>query len=367
MTSKKKLLMGVFSALSVLMALAIAFGLLSSQSGATHAAGVNLKPRFVQMKSHLSANHFASTPLKTWSSSFTYSGTTYPYTMVGTNPSNGSATTTVSTIIIPLKVVFSDGSSLSGSKKVTPVKNSPLFQNASYSSGTTQYADAMQRAEFWKIVSSKAANYHVLLGTPTVTSVLTINVPAADGFTEVAGSNNTLIGLVDINWFDSKIQAQLSKFNIAPNNFPIFLSNNVYLYEGSSSNCCVLGYHNAVTTSLGNQTYAWGSYISPGLFSAGVQDIDGLSHEVAEWMNDPYTNNTVPNWSVPSEPQYGCSNVLEVGDPLVGTAFKVKIGTTTYHPQDVAFFSWFARQSPSIGINGRYDYLGKFTTYSPSC
>ncbi|HET9921025.1 MAG TPA: hypothetical protein VFQ30_14335 [Ktedonobacteraceae bacterium] len=359
--------MGVFGALSVFMALTIAFGLLSSQSAATHAAGVSLTPRFMQMKSHLSANRFAGTPLKTWSSSFTYSGKNYPYTMVGTNPSNGSATTTIPTIIVPLKVVFSGGSSLNGSQKLTLVKNSPLYQNASYSSGTTQYADAMQRAEFWKTVSSKAANYHVLLGAATVTATVTIKVPAADGFTEHAGSNNTLIGLADVNWFDGQIQAQLSKFNIAPNNFPIFLSNNVYLYQGSSSNCCILGYHSAVSTSQGNQTYAWGSYISPGLFSAGVQDIDGLSHEVAEWMNDPYVNNTVPNWSVPSEPQYGCSSVLEVGDPLVGTAFKVKIGTTTYHPQDIAFFSWFARQSPSIGINGRYTYLGTFTTYSPSC
>lgn len=357
------------------MALAMVFGMFTMQSA--HATGTSKvvtspgKARFYQFHhTTLGAIHRSGGALATWTSSFTYSSTNYSYTMVGTNPSNGSATTTVATKLIPLKVVFSDGSKLSGSGKTTLVKNSPLYQNATYSSGTTQYGDAMQRAEFWKTVSSKATNYHVLLGAPTVTSTVTINVPSADGYSEYVTSSkgkSILIGLVDVNWFDSQIQGLLSKFSIAPANFPIFLSNNVYLYQGSASNCCILGYHNAVTTSLGTQTYAWGSYISPGLFSAGVQDIDGLSHEVAEWLNDPYTNNTVPSWSVPNEPQYGCTSLLEVGDPLVGTAFKVKIGTTTYHPQDIAFFSWFARQSPSIGISGRYTYLGTFTTYSPSC
>src|SRR5256886_4358429 len=48
------------------------------------------------------------------------------------------------------------------------------------------------------------------------------------------------------------------------------------------------------------------------------QSIHALSHEVSEWLNDPFVNNVVPAWSVPFEPQYGCSNYLETGDPLVG-------------------------------------------------
>ena len=39
----------------------------------------------------------------------------------------------------------------------------------------------------------------------------------------------------------------------------------------------------------------------------------------------------------------------------------------TYHLQDAAFLSWFARQSPSIGYGGRYTFLGTFTTPSPPC
>jgi hypothetical protein len=72
-------------------------------------------------------------------------------------------------------------------------------------------------------------------------------------------------------------------------------------------------------------------------------------------------------WSVPSEPQYGCSDVLEAGDPLVGTEFNVSLNGRTYHPQDEAFLPWFSRTSPSTSLNGLYTYLGTFTTYSPSC
>jgi len=41
----------------------------------------------------------------------------------------------------------------------------------------------------------------------------------------------------------------------------------------------------------------------------------------------------------------------------------------TYHPQDEAFFSWFAHQSPSIGAGGRYSYVSpsKLTSPPPSC
>ena len=97
------------------------------------------------------------------------------------------------------------------------------------------------------------------------------------------------------------------------------------------------------------------------------EDVSALSHELSEWLNDPpFTNNKVPSWMVPSQPQYGCSNALETGDPLVGVVFTVH-GFSNSHLQDEAFFSWFARQSPSIAINGLYTYLGTFKTYSPHC
>src|ERR1700730_18114865 len=88
-----------------------------------------------------------------WTSSFTYQGVTYPYTMVGTNPVTNS-TTTLDVAIIPFDFVFANGDSLDATGKVSNVLGSPNFQNASYTSGITQFGDAVQRAEFWPAVSS---------------------------------------------------------------------------------------------------------------------------------------------------------------------------------------------------------------------
>lgn len=55
-----------------------------------------------------------------------------------------------------------------------------------------------------------------------------------------------------------------------------------------------------------------------------------------------------------------CSNLLETGDPLELVNFPVTAGGFTYHLQDAAIFSYFARQSPSAGYQGRYTFLGTF-------
>ncbi len=94
-----------------------------------------------------------------------------------------------------------------------------------------------------------------------------------------------------------------------------------------------------------------------------IEDVNALSHEIAEWYNDPFVDNLTPPWISPIAPQYGCNNFLEVGDPLVGVVF-VKHG---YHLQDEAFFSWFAKQPVSWGIKHRYTYLGTFSMPSPTC
>ncbi len=329
-----------------------------------HAEGIPLHlgttQHFYEPPSHVTQAQAASSPLPTWSSSFTYNGTTYPYTMIGTDPANGSATTTIPVTIIPLKVVFSNGAVFNGSKKVTRTVDSPIFQSAQFKSGDTQFADAMQRAEFWKTVSTISPNYHVLLGTPTVAPVTTIKVPTADGTSGSAG------GAIYFSWFDSQLQGLLSSDNIAPNMLPIFLTDNILTYNNiDQTGCCQEGYHEVRNANL--QTFIWASNLSAGLYP-GTQDNEDLSHEIAEWMNDPFVNNTVPGWQLPSEPYYGCSTLLEVGDPLDGNVeYTVKIGTTAYYVQDIAFFSWFARESPSQGIKGQYTYRNSFSSYSPPC
>lgn len=316
-----------------------------------------------------SATHKRSSLIDTipyWSSLFAYKGLTFPYQMVGTDPDAGPATTSVRTEIIPLNFVFPDGTNFDGNTRVDDTLNSPLFTQASYTSGTTQYADAMQRAEWWKYVSD--ADYHVWLDQPDVSQTVTIKVPASAGSVGLNPHTGQPEGLIDLSWFDPQIQSLITSLGLSPQTLPIFLTSNTFLYVGDPSTCCLIGYHNALpaTNAQGKtviQTYVWGTYNDPGMFTVPVQDINALSHEIAEWYNDPFVDNAVPTWTVPGAPQYGCSNGLEVGDPLVGVTFTVN----GYHPQDEAFFSWFAKQVPSVGIDGQYTYLGTFSGPTPTC
>jgi len=368
MFHNRKPWMKLVASLLVAIALILFTGAGSSSAHAASGGGDGIgTPQTKTEPIGTSVQHTATT-IPYWSSSFTYNGTTYPYTMVGTNPAQGSATTTVPTEIIPLSFTFSNGVTLDGSTKVSDTEASPIFQSAPFLSGNTQYGDAIQRAEFWNYVSGSSPNYHVLLGQPALLPTQSISVPANQG-TEFTGSHSgKSIGLINYSWFSSHLHNLLVSMKISSQTLPIFLTYNTLLYIQTQSNCCVIGYHGGTSSANGNgvqqvNTYIYAAYTDPGIFSVPIEDINALSHEVSEWQNDPFINNTVPPWSVPSEPQYGCSNALETGDPLVGVTFIVN----GYHPQDEAFLSWFARQSPSTAYKGRYTYLGTFKTYSPPC
>jgi hypothetical protein len=361
----------LLAAISVMVVVALAFGVFAATGAGAHASQaspVKVTPRFYHFHKNFSDAALVTAGLRHWSSQFTAEGKTWKYTMVGSNPSKGSKTTTVADTIVPLIMKFSNGKTFNGTQKVSLTQNSPIYQNAPFISGTTQYGDAIQRAEFWKFVHSISPNYHVLLGTPTIATAVTMTIPAADGATAKDPSTGKTIGIVDINWFDPQIQTMLTSLHFTANMLPIFLSNNVYLSNGAPNlnNCCIGGYHNAVTNAAGMQTYIWTAEADPGVLGGFGDDVNALSHELAEWYNDPFVNNVVPNWISSIAPQYGCNNFLEVGDPLVGVDFSPS-GFSSYHLQDEAFFSWFARQSPSIAINGLYTYLGTFNSLSTMC
>jgi len=107
---------------------------------------------------------------------FVYCGQTYRYAMAGANPKTSQGTTRIPTIIVPLRFVFADGHISTLSKTiVVNVRRSPLFRPAEFTSGMTQYGDAIQRAEFW--THTQSTGYHVLLRRPVVTATAVILGP----------------------------------------------------------------------------------------------------------------------------------------------------------------------------------------------
>ncbi len=146
---------------------------------------------------------------------------------------------------------------------------------------------------------------------------------------------------------------------------PRFLFPNAYLYTGGNpNNCCILGFH-TYDIEPGSASNGWqerryvlnySSWISPGLFGGGFQDVTALSHELSETFNDPFVNNATPWWLSPSGQ---CQNNLEVGDVIEGLpnpTFPINLNGATWHPQTEALLPWFAGVTPSKAIHHAYSY-----------
>jgi hypothetical protein len=220
------------------------------------------------------------------------------------------------------------------------------------------------------------------------------------------GTTDTVAGVADSGWFSSYLQRLMGKLQIQANTVPIFLTDNVLLYSGHENytNCCILGYHGAAMpigggsgSANGNgkqpvQTFIFSAWATPGTYSGflsdytgtrsapsptrGIADIHALSHEVSEWLDDPFVNNAVQPWLTPTAPQYGCTDVLETGDPVVGVWFpypgntaSAPTGTTyygQYHPEDEVEAQWFGRGGvePVLGdaYGGYLTFMGPLTT-----
>ena len=326
-------------------------------------------------------------------------GLTYTGQIVGADPGARPAhPVIVPTAIVPVKLVFKFSSTSSftfdpmagdpgcigsGHTALGLTEQSPLFNDHSYTFGTTnvgntQFLDAFQRANFWsKVLVSGGANVHTLFGitpmpeqTVTVTSSGTGTTSGAVfSFTGQCGTNTGttngagLLGVMDINFWDAHAQTIMTSLGISPNTFVLFLFYNTYMSNcppaTNLGNCCIFGYHNIV----GSQTY--GNSVFDGrnqTLATGVADISVLTHELGEWLNDPTVGNPTPAWGHIGQVS-GCQGNFEVGDPLTGTLMpNVAMNGFTYHQQELAFFNWFYRNSPSNAVNGWFSSNNTLTT-----
>ena len=179
-----------------------------------------------------------------------------------------------------------------------------------------------------------------------------------DGYTttDSAGAKH---GHVDWTWVDPLARGLLTTY-FQPDELTIFLMYGVqtYNWKNLGASHTVGGWHLSDPGPLGTMTY-----IVSNLTDGG--DVATLSHELGEWLDDPFANNKVPAWT--GESITGCSSTLEVGDPVNGVSFTKNLSGMTYRPQDLVFLSWFARRSPSTSINQWYTFRNTLTSPQPVC
>ena len=322
--------------------------------------------------------------------------------MAGSLPESGG-TTRFNTPIVPvsLDLLDYDGSvRVVGGRRlhysVTPfvgaVVDSPVFQNAEYTSSDvpTQFADSVQRAEFY---NQMQPDWHTLL-KPSVKPERTLSIPRGGYYFALneEGSCCAFV-LVDIKVFSNRlfpatpadvhspVGAAENAGDITTKDISTFLFPNTYLYlNGNPNHCCVLGFHTYdfepgdASNDFREKRYVmnYSSWISPGLFAPGFEDITALSHEITESLNDPFVGSDGVHGITPwwLSQNGNCQNDLEVGDVIEGlpdATIAIRTKGRTYHPQNEALLPWFEFQSPSTALGGAYSYPNQnvLTSLSP--
>ena len=371
----------------VLLACATAFGqdnvpiidTIPSSSG-MYSNTIGLAP--VQSESTVTPQAAAGLAFFTSSYNSLGTGLQLPFNIVGTDPASGAATTTVPVVIVPIKVVFqaAGGISLDGTNILPTVQNSPIFLTADYTVGgtdlgVTQYGDALQRGQFWQLPGF-SQNYHVLLGTPSIAPTITVTVSNSSQGNLYRLTSGNLVGVVASSYLDSQLVAQIP--NYTANVLPIFLTDNVFEgSDGTINTCCILGYHESEGPPAATaKTWIYAAYTEAGTFIGNeILDVQTLSHEVAEWLNDPFVGalafgflNIIPPAILPGQ-NGACIINFETGDPLEAppAGFTKVTNGTTYHLQDEVFLPWYLHTTPSFSVNGWYTLMNTFTSFSTLC
>jgi hypothetical protein len=300
----------------------------------------------------------------------------YTFTEVGSDPSHSNAgSSVIPVLIIPVRASFDDGTIFDvtapdpcagGQVPADLVDQSPVFQSVDIGDGPRQFAEQFRRLEFWAFTApgARSPGYSV--------SVAPFWLPTAlisfHGFPTQKTPCGRL-GLVEMNKWDAFVRATVfpiyRPLGVGPGGFVLFLFSNVVFYNGNQKNCCAGGYHSWFN-SHGLQTYGVAEYDTNRDFN-NFLDVSVLAHELGEWYDDPLANNPTPPWGHIGQVS-GCQSNLEVGDPLSGHVFEYPMPNgMTYHPQELAFFSWFYDEVPSLGVDGWYSMGGTFRTPAAHC
>jgi hypothetical protein len=292
---------------------------------------------------------------------FTYQGKTYPYTSMGTDPRTSSVTTHIPVVFIPIRI-FVPGASTWPTGAIKQTTSSALFTN-SVITGNTQYGDATLRSGYWSDVKAHSGKWHVLFDKPTVRPLLRLHVPSGKGtWTGPDGAGHVVL-LVNTTWYRNalfKIAATVPATSLA-----VFLTFNTVGCGDihAQATCGVGGIHGWTSDMNGTHVFAWASWTDPTVFVSHMATTAWPSSVLVNTLNNPFANDVVPNWSSPSQPRAGCMNQFAPSLPVLGTVFSAN----GLEYQDTADLSWFARQKPSIGFQGRYSYLGTLTKLPTSC
>jgi chitinase len=298
---------------------------------------------------------------------FRYSAGQSSLTLPGREPAQGG-TTVIPTVLVPVTLTFDTASkpvTLDAAGDVRQVLRSPVFAKARLGAEETQYADAMLRATAGTGAGA-GAGWHTLLGQPEVRPV-TVEIPAGYGYVLTSKRTRTRMAMVDAEYVQQEVFKQIPR---QEGKLVLLLTHNAGYYTyGDATVCCSWGTH-GVDEATGN-SFVLASYLGAMPPLVEERDVQPLTEQLAEWVNDPLHDplfhlafgkplpageNVVPAWKwpeVPSASDHGCggdspATRYTLEDPLdtnarsnlpAGPAW-VAPGTA-WHLANVALMGWY--------------------------
>jgi chitinase len=297
------------------------------------------------------------------------------FTLVGRDPAQGG-TTVIPTVLVPITLSFEAKKNagklfgMDASADVPRVLHSPVFSRFAFTTGgTTQYGDAMLRSTF-----SAADGWHTLLGKPEVKPVK-ITIPTGYGYILTSKKSRSSFAVVDIEFLQRQLFKQLPRQD---GELILAMTHNTTFYtEGDGTLCCSWGTH-GVDSATGN-SFVLGSYLEEAPAIVENADVQPLTQQLAEFINDPLHDplshnhnssapgNSFPAWLRPAsmrpadQGRCGGTSVASAYFLLEPTntnpknnfpaskAFAAHADGATYHLQNVALLGWYTGAEKDLG------------------
>ena len=316
------------------------------------------------------------------------------YTLVGRNPAQGGVTV-IPTVLVPISLSF-DAKKTAGKPfimdagaDVPRLLRSPVFSKFPFPpAGATQYADALLRTTF-----PKADGWHTLLGKPEIRP-LKITIPVGFGYILTSHKTGRSFAVVDVEFLQKELFKQIprqdGKLIVA------LTQNTTYYSDGDATECCAWGTH-GIDDATGN-SFVLGSYLQAAPAVVEDSDVQPLTQQLAEFINDPMHDplfhggwndrgpgNRFPAWmrlaSVAAGDQGRCGGTgadtayfhLEPTDSNpknnfpASKAFIAQVGEASYHLQNVALLPWYTGAQEGLGSTYSFPDAQTLTEPAKTC
>jgi chitinase len=289
------------------------------------------------------------------------------YMLAGRDPAQGG-TITIPTVLVPITLSFETRKIaghdfvMDAAPDIPRVLDSPIFSKFGFpSGGTTQYADALLRTTF-----PNAGEWHTLLGKPEVKAIK-INIPLGFGYILTSKKTGRPFAVVDIEYLQRELFKRLPK---QEGKLVIAMTDNTTYYAlGDATVCCSWGTH-GFDSATGN-SFVLGSYIHAAPPIVEDRDVQPLTQQLAEFVNDPLHDplahargaespgNNFPPWMRPASTNVGgrgsCggtgagstyfllepTNTNAKNNFPASKPFIARVGRITYHLQNAALLPWY--------------------------